>query len=243
MRLFVAAELPPATATVLTEQLHALARAVDGRFVAPDSLHLTLAFLGEVAPERIDDIAAAMTEACAGVSPIPLAMAELGVFGRRGRRGQTLWQGFEASPALEELDQHLREQLRRRDIAYDEKPFAAHVTLARRVSIDRAALDALNAQGYGQVRGQVRGQAREQTADRTAESRTADVSSTSRGADLACGLDADSACGMTVDTACVAENRCAHDSITRITLFTSVVADAGSTYTPRFTVTLAGNRQ
>ena len=46
MRLFIAAELPENLLEALAETSARLRDTVKGRYVAPDSFHLTLAFLG-----------------------------------------------------------------------------------------------------------------------------------------------------------------------------------------------------
>ena len=64
MRLFIAAELPENLLEALAETSARLRDTVKGRYVAPDSFHLTLAFLGEVEANRIDAAARAIDDAC-----------------------------------------------------------------------------------------------------------------------------------------------------------------------------------
>ena len=64
MRLFVAAVLPDAVLDALAETSALLRGSVRGRFVAPDSFHVTLAFLGDTPAERVDDAAGAIEMAC-----------------------------------------------------------------------------------------------------------------------------------------------------------------------------------
>ena len=64
MRLFVALELPAdlqrAVGELVSQHRPALPKA---RWVRPENLHLTLAFLGETATERLPDLEAAMADA------------------------------------------------------------------------------------------------------------------------------------------------------------------------------------
>lgn len=138
MRAFVALELPEAFADEVAGLARQLATVCEGRFVSPEPHHLTLAFLGEVGEAETRLAMAAMDDACAGMGPIPLAARGLGTFGRL--RDATLWLGIEPSDELTSLAARLREGLAARGLAFDDKPFLAHVTLARRVRMPRGAL-------------------------------------------------------------------------------------------------------
>jgi 2'-5' RNA ligase len=73
-RLFVALELPtPARAALVDWQARALADRDDLRAVAPDALHVTLAFLGHRPVEEVEPIAAAVEGALHGLEAMRLA--------------------------------------------------------------------------------------------------------------------------------------------------------------------------
>ena len=130
MRLFVAAELPDAMMEALSETSALLRDHVPGRYVAPDSFHLTLAFLGEVPVALVDEACAALDEACAPQPPIAVAFGPLGSFGRARRA--TLWQGFARGvDELGGLAGDVRESLAEHGLTYDSMAFAPHVTLMR----------------------------------------------------------------------------------------------------------------
>ena len=134
MRLFVAAELPDAMMEALGETSALLRDHVSGRYVAPDSFHLTLAFLGEVPVARVDDACAALDEACALQPPIAVAFGPLGSFGRAHKA--TLWQGFARGvDELGGLAGDVRESLADHGLVYDSTAFAPHVTLMRRADL------------------------------------------------------------------------------------------------------------
>lgn len=141
MRLFIAAELPPELIEALSETSAALRGCVRGRYVAPDSFHITLAFLGDVPSARIADITQAINEACEGYGPFTLTLGELGSFGRS--RAATIWQGFQVDDGrkqLEALAKDIREALTQSDIAFDAKSFLPHVTLMRAAKLDGGVL-------------------------------------------------------------------------------------------------------
>lgn len=138
MRTFVALELPEAFADEVAVLSRRLATVCDGRFVRPESHHLTLAFLGELDEAGVRSAMSALDDACAGAGPVRVAATGLGTFGRS--RDATLWLGIEKNPRLVELACRLREELSARGLAYDEKDFLPHVTLARRARVPRGDL-------------------------------------------------------------------------------------------------------
>ena len=133
MRLFIAAELPEAIAEALADTSAALRASVRGRYVAPDSLHVTLAFLGSVPAARVDAAAAALERGCAGHGPIEAELGELGSFGKRS--AATLWQGFRDERALQTLAEDVRDELETAGFEFDRKPFRAHITLMRKANL------------------------------------------------------------------------------------------------------------
>lgn len=139
MRLFVAAELPDALMEALSETSALLRDHVPGRYVAPDSFHLTLAFLGEVPSACVNVACEALDEACALQPPISVVLGPLGSFGRARRA--TLWQGF--ARGVDELDGlagDVRETLSDYGLAYDSTAFAPHVTLMRAADLTSGLL-------------------------------------------------------------------------------------------------------
>lgn len=139
MRLFVAADLPVQVREALCETSAALREQVHGRYVAPDSFHVTLAFLGEVPGGQLGDAIAALEEACTGQEPIEMALGPLGSFGRA--RKATLWQGFARGiDELAGLAGDVRECLAERGLAYDTTLFVPHVTLMRAADLSFGTL-------------------------------------------------------------------------------------------------------
>ena len=101
MRLFVAAELTDEMVEALVETQAGLRDTVHGRYVAPDSLHVTLAFLGQVNHSRVGELTDVLYEATAATEPIEAMLGPLGSFGRRS--SAIVWQGFQEGS--EELKQ------------------------------------------------------------------------------------------------------------------------------------------
>ena len=134
MRLFVAAELPDRLLDALSETSASLRERVHGRYVAPDSFHVTLAFLGDVSGNRLVEACEALDDACAGQPPIRVALGALGSFGRPHRA--TLWQGFsQGVDELAGLAGDVRERLAAYGLPYDGAAFVPHVTLMRSADV------------------------------------------------------------------------------------------------------------
>ena len=129
MRLFFALWLPEELAQTLAEQAHLLARQYGGTATRQETIHLTLAFLGEVDEARLPSVLQAAHAVSA--APFALTVDRLGFW----RHNRLLWAGCSApAPGLLVLVESLRERLRASSIACDEAPrFAPHLTLVRKV--------------------------------------------------------------------------------------------------------------
>ncbi|AEA28314.1 2'-5' RNA ligase [Pseudonocardia dioxanivorans CB1190] len=127
MRLFVA--LWPSADTVATLDA-ALGPARAGhpalRWVAPERWHVTLAFLGEVADDRRDDLEERLGRAARRAAPLRPVVDGAGRFGDR-----TLWARVAGDrDRLRRLAQASAAAARRARIPVDAKAFRPHLTLA-----------------------------------------------------------------------------------------------------------------
>ncbi len=141
IRSFIAIELPD---ELRLELSRLEARLKSGKqfgvkWVAPDSIHLTLKFLGDIAADRTGEITRAIEEACREVSRFHLEVKGLGVFPNL-KRVQVAWVGISGEiDKLAQLQQHIEFNLGCLGFAPESRPFTAHLTLARlgnRVSSD-----------------------------------------------------------------------------------------------------------
>ena len=100
-----------------------------GKPVPMEKIHLTLAFLGEVPPERIE--AARAAGDATGGKGFELAFDCVGSF----RAAQVAWAGQrETSAALAGLQSRLAAALAARGFALEDRPYTPHLTLARRTA-------------------------------------------------------------------------------------------------------------
>lgn len=134
MRLFLAILLDePFREAVLRHQEALKAAGARGNFSRPENLHLTVAFLGELADPA--PVLRAMEEV--SFSPFPLTLAGGGLFGasKNGTYGAVYYLSAESGGQAEALSEKVRDALRRAGIPYDTKPFKAHITLARQITL------------------------------------------------------------------------------------------------------------
>ena len=134
MREFLAIPLPEALRRAVASSRDVLAAEGDGwRFVRDDGFHLTLRFLGEVDPSRRDVLDAAWRMAAKGAGRMALRLRGAALFPATGRP-RILWLGLEDETpdgSLARLADRVERAARAQGFSPEERPFAAHVTLAR----------------------------------------------------------------------------------------------------------------
>lgn len=103
------------------------------KLVQPDLLHITLRFLGPVAPTRIEQVGAAAIAAAESVRPFTLTLAGFGAFPNE-RAPRVLWAGIVANQgldALRDLARSVDDALCIEGFARESRAFSPHITLAR----------------------------------------------------------------------------------------------------------------
>lgn len=129
MRLFIALWPEAPVRHCLATLGEALAERASGKPVPAEKIHLTLCFLGEVGDSRLGDV----REAAASVRAprFELSLDEVGSF----REARVAWAGSSQAPkALRDFQNALGTALRLRAFALENRPFAVHVTLVRRIA-------------------------------------------------------------------------------------------------------------
>jgi RNA 2',3'-cyclic 3'-phosphodiesterase len=136
-RVFIAAPLPEGARAAIAQVVDRVRGAGvprggrDVRWVRLDGLHLTLRFLGPTLDPRVEDARSAVRAAAAGAEPFELVIGGAGTFPPVGRP-RALWLG------TRDGGEHLTGLAARVDAALveagwpaEERPFRAHLTLAR----------------------------------------------------------------------------------------------------------------
>ena len=136
MRLFVAIDLDDDARAAIAAEQHRLKRALSAserssvRWVEPERMHLTLAFLGEMTEARAAAIVEAM-QADVDAAPFRMVFAGLGVFPPRGAPS-VLWIGVTTGQReVTSVQRQIVERLARIGVAPETRPYHPHLTLAR----------------------------------------------------------------------------------------------------------------
>lgn len=97
----------------------------------PEKLHLTLKFLGEIKPARVESLAGAAGRAAARVGPFHIKLSAAGAFPPRGP-ARVLWLGVaDETGGLAALQRHLEDECSAEGFPREPRPYSPHLTLAR----------------------------------------------------------------------------------------------------------------
>jgi RNA 2',3'-cyclic 3'-phosphodiesterase len=129
MRIFVGIDLDPEVRGKITRFLEGVRGfAPDVRWVRPESLHITLKFIGEQKPERVE----AIRERLRGVegSSVDIRFARYGFF-PTAKAPRVFWIGIQSGPQLAELAARVDAAVSELGVPREERAFSPHLTLAR----------------------------------------------------------------------------------------------------------------
>jgi 2'-5' RNA ligase len=133
IRSFIAIELPEEAKKGLARLRRGLERD-EHRFVKwvdPQGIHLTLKFLGNIPAKRVTEITEAMKKAVQAISPFQLEISGLGAFPSL-KQPRVFWVGISGElDKLSALQLDIDSTLATLGFAREERPFVAHLTLAR----------------------------------------------------------------------------------------------------------------
>lgn len=131
-RLFFALWPTPVIADSLGETARQAAARFGGRPTRPETIHLTLAFLGDQPTSSLPGLVAAAASVRAAA--FDLTMSHTGFWPRQ----RLIWAGVADSPPLSSLHAGLGEALAAAGyrLASEPRPFRPHLTLVRRIRAD-----------------------------------------------------------------------------------------------------------
>ena len=130
MRVFVAFFPPPEVQRALAAAAGLLPTDAF-RLTAPERVHLTLKFLGEVQPEDLTRVGSALEGIGQHGEPFDAAVSGFGVF-PSARRARILWAGIgRGAEGFGSLARAVEDLLEPVGLAREDKPFVPHLTLGR----------------------------------------------------------------------------------------------------------------
>lgn len=136
MRAFLAIDIPEDIRRRIVDLLQALQPTTNiVRWTRPEGLHITLKFLGELAPEQIEAVKTQLASIRLP-APLPLQVRGAGYFPNE-RSPRVIWLGIAAGPELAELAGRVEENLAAVGIPREDRPLSSHLTLGRLRTPDR----------------------------------------------------------------------------------------------------------
>jgi RNA 2',3'-cyclic 3'-phosphodiesterase len=129
MRIFIGIDLDPEVRVRIARFLEGVQGfAPEARWARPESLHITLKFIGEQPPERVE----AISERLRRVEGSALEVHSGGYgFFPTAKAPRVFWIGIEAGPQLAELAEKIDKAVAELGISREDRSFSPHLTLAR----------------------------------------------------------------------------------------------------------------
>ncbi|UCC22118.1 MAG: RNA 2',3'-cyclic phosphodiesterase [Planctomycetota bacterium] len=135
MRCFIAIDINDEVRAALADLQEELGERADVKkgdvkWVRPESVHLTLKFLGEVKDARLMEVCNIVEEVCGRHKSFELDIEQVGCFG--GRSARVVWVGTGAGgDSLKQLAEGLEEPLAAAGWPKEGREFAGHLTICR----------------------------------------------------------------------------------------------------------------
>src|SRR5208283_445946 len=129
MRIFIGIDLDPEVRARIARFLEGVQGfAPDARWTRPESLHITLKFIGEQTPERVEAISERLRRVESGAFDI--RSAGYGFF-PTAKAPRVFWIGIHAGPQLAPLARSIDTATAELGIPREDRPYSPRLTLAR----------------------------------------------------------------------------------------------------------------
>jgi RNA 2',3'-cyclic 3'-phosphodiesterase len=100
------------------------------RWVAPENIHLTLKFLGEVAGDKVRDITQALEELAGECHPFDICIQHTGAFPNL-KRPRVFWVGISQYEELKNIQGLVEKKMEKLGFEGENRSFSPHLTLGR----------------------------------------------------------------------------------------------------------------
>ena len=129
MRIFIGIDLDPEVRTRIARFLEGVeGLAPEARWVRPESLHITLKFIGEQTPERVEAITGRLRRV--ERSAFEIRSGGYGFF-PTAKAPRVFWIGIQAGAQLAGLAESIDVAVAELGIPREDRPYSPHLTLAR----------------------------------------------------------------------------------------------------------------
>ncbi len=133
LRSFIAVEIPTEIQNAIAHSLAFLQKALPKpliRWVAPQNVHLTLKFLGDVSPANLERMAEVLKIEANTHEAFSMTVGDMGAF-PNPRRARVIWIGLDAPPSLATLNRGVEAASATLGYAAENRPFSPHLTVGR----------------------------------------------------------------------------------------------------------------
>jgi|SRR5580698_5555095 2'-5' RNA ligase len=129
MRIFIGIDLDSEVRARIERFIEGVqAFAPDARWMRPESLHITLKFIGEQTPEQVEAITQRLRQLES--SAFEIRSAGFGFF-PTAKAPRVFWIGIQAGPELTKLAESIDMAVAELGIPREDRPYSPHLTLAR----------------------------------------------------------------------------------------------------------------
>jgi 2'-5' RNA ligase len=142
MRAFIAIELPKELREFLSRMQDQLKTSGgDIKWVAPDNIHLTLKFLGEIDDEKFAKIVKIIEGVTKETLPFPMRISSIGAFPKIDYP-RVIWTGVDkGDKEAKQIVKELEAKIEKLGIPKEERAFSSHITIGRtRSNLNREKL-------------------------------------------------------------------------------------------------------
>jgi 2'-5' RNA ligase len=142
MRTFIAIELPKNIKDALAslqEQLKV--SGADVKWVAPENIHLTLKFLGEIDDTKLNKVIKILEDTAVDKTPFQIRISSIGAFPKINFP-RVIWAGIDKGDnETKEIAKELEERIAKIGIPKEGRAFSSHITIGRlRSTLNREKL-------------------------------------------------------------------------------------------------------
>jgi len=133
LRTFIAIELPQTIQETIARETSGLRQQTERgliRWVAPQSMHLTLRFLGDTSAETVTRLKEQLANIARNYAPVDISVSGFGVF-PNPKRVRVLWIGLQYPPTLTKLQSEIETLARQLSFEPEKRSFSPHLTIGR----------------------------------------------------------------------------------------------------------------
>ncbi|MFH1964375.1 MAG: RNA 2',3'-cyclic phosphodiesterase [Acidobacteriota bacterium] len=133
IRTFIAVNFPPAVIDKIagiTAYLQTQTPGTALKWVAPENMHLTLKFLGDVREDRVPEVKECLQEALLHHPTFNISVESLGMY-PTASQPRVVWLGINDAGNLKQIHHNLAKVLKDFDPAPEKRSFSPHLTIAR----------------------------------------------------------------------------------------------------------------